>query len=767
MTTDSKGNGIKSWIDFVMSYPRTIIGFCILITILMGWNIPNIVMDPDIKSMLPQDQELIRSINDLEDIFGGSKLVILSLKSEDIFSEATLRKIQELCDEIEDIDVVDKVLSLTNSFEIKGTRDGFEVRDLIEEFPDTKAEREILRQKIIDNDLLYGNIVSEDFQRTSIITVMSLGNGDSRDKEIYQTFTDLKKKYEGPEEIHLAGLPLTRWEIVETMQSDMKALFPYGIALMLFLLIFCFRSWVGAFLPFAVVIMSIINTLGFMALLHMKYTFITILMPVMLIAIANDYSIHIISHYFEEYKIRKEKNKADIIKTTLLHLKTPVFLAGITTMVGFLSLQSHVLPPARQLGLLSSFGIALAFILSVTFVPAALKLLDYPTILKQNRNSGRMDAFLSRWGNFFIRHRQKYLIACALVIIIIATGIPKIVVDTNPMHYYKKTSEIRISNDIIDHYFGGSAQLSILAKGDIKDPEFLQKMNELTDYLEKDPTVTRTISIVDQLKKMNRAFHGDSIEYEVIPETREAVAQYLLLFSISGDEEDLSQFVDYDYKQAQILARVNETSSMSMRKLLQETREYVRGDLGDENFPAITGIVAVIGELVDMVVRGQMRSLILSIVLVSLICAFIFKSVIGGILSIIPLSGAVIIVFGLMGYVGIELNIATAMLSSIMIGVGIDYTIHFLYRFRFEVQSGSDASEAVIKTLSTSGKGIIYNALSVIVGFTVLLLSGFMPIYFFGFLIVFSITACLLGALTIMPALLVIIKPKFIFNKRS
>jgi len=750
-----------------MSYPRTIIGFCILMTVLMGWNIPNIVMDPDIKSMLPKDQEIIRSINELEDIFGGSELVILSLKSEDIFSKATLRKIQELCDEIEDLDVVDKVMSLTNSFEIKGTRDGFEVRDLIEEFPETEAEREILRQKVVDNDLLYGNIVSEDFQRTSIIAVLSLGNGDSRDEEIHQTFTNLKQKYEGPEEIHLAGLPLTRREIVETMQSDMKALFPYGIALMIFLLTFCFRSWVGAFLPFAVVIMSIINTLGFMALFHVKYTFITMLMPVMLIAIANDYSIHIISHYFEEYKIRKEKNKTDIIKTTLLHLKTPVFLAGITTMVGFLSLQSHVLPPARQLGLLSSFGIALAFILSVTFVPAALKLLDYPMVLKQNRNSGRMDAFLSRWGNFFIRHRRKYLIVCALVIIIIATGIPKIIVDTNPMHYYKKTSEIRISNDIIDHYFGGSAQLSILAKGDIKDPVFLQKMNELTDYLEKDPTVTRTISIVDQLKKMNRAFHGDSAKYEVLPETREAVAQYLLLFSISGDEEDLSQFVDYDYEQAQILARVNETSSMSLHKLLQDTREYVRDELGDENFPAITGIVAVIGELVDMVVRGQMRSLIISIVLVSMISAIIFRSVIGGILSIIPLSGAVIIVFGLMGYVGIELNIATAMLSSIMIGVGIDYTIHFLYRFRFEVQSGLGASEAVIKTLCTSGKGIIYNALSVIVGFTVLLLSGFLPIYFFGFLIVFSITACLLGALTIMPALLVIIKPKFIFNKRS
>jgi len=148
----------------------------------------------------------------------------------------------------------------------------------------------------------------------------------------------------------------------------------------------------------------------------------------------------------------------------------------------------------------------------------------------------------------------------------------------------------------------------------------------------------------------------------------------------------------------------------------------------------------------------------------------IFRSVIAGLLAIVPLFASIITVFGLMGYSGIELNIATAMLSSIMIGVGVDYTIHFLYRFRYEIQAGNTAHDAVIRTLTTSGKGIIYNALSVIIGFTVLMVSGFLPIYFFGFLIVFSISACLIGALTIMPALLVIIRPKFIFKnvqKRS
>lgn len=758
---------MKSLINLVMSYPRTVIAFCLFITVLMGWNIPDIVMDSDIKSMLPKDHQLIRSINEIEDIFGGSELIILSIKSDDIFSYATLSKIQQMSDEIENLPAVDRVMSLTNAFELKGTEDGFEVRDLIENLPESEREREILRQKVSADDLLYGNIVSRDFRRTSIITALSGTNGNISDETIYRLFTALKNKYEGPEEIHMAGLPLTRCETSRTMQSDMKRLLPLGIVLMIFLLVFSFKSWVGAFLPFAVVIMSIINTLGVMGLLGIKFSFISVLIPVMLIAIANDYSIHIIAHYYEEYNLSRTKDKNSILRKTLDHLQTPIFLAGITTVVGFLSLQSHLLPPARQLGLLASFGIILAFLLSVTFVPAALKLLDYPMILKQAGNSKGMNKILTGWGQFFIRHRKVYLTGSLIFIILIATGIPKIKVDTNPMHYFRKSSEIRVSNDIIDKYFGGSAQLNIKAEGDIKDPAFLHKMEKLVDYLENEPTVSRTISINDQLKKMNRAFHGDSLQYEVLPETRNAVAQYLLLFSISGDEDDLSQFVNYEYSQAQILVRVNETSSVSMLKLLEDTRQFIKTELGNDNFPVVTGFVAIVGELVDMVVRGQMRSLILSIVIVSTLCALIFRSIIGGLLSIVPLTGAIIVVFGLMGHLGIELNVATAMLSSIMIGVGIDYTIHFLYRFRSEVQSGATAQEAVLRTLTTSGKGIIYNALSVIVGFCVLMFSGFLPIYFFGFLIVFSIAACLLGALSVMPALLVIIKPKFIFNRRS
>jgi predicted RND superfamily exporter protein len=212
---------------------------------------------------------------------------------------------------------------------------------------------------------------------------------------------------------------------------------------------------------------------------------------------------------------------------------------------------------------------------------------------------------------------------------------------------------------------------------------------------------------------------------------------------------------------------VNDSGSKTSYKLYTDTKDYIAKHLGSENFPSVSGMAPLIGVLSKLVVDGQIRSLVLSIVAVFLIVAIAFRSAVAGLISIVPLSAAVLCLFGVMGYVGITLNMATALISSIMIGVGIDYTIHFIYRFRLEARKDGDAERAVLRTLTTSGKGIVYNAVSVIIGFMVLMLSGFEPIFFFGFLIVFSIIICLVGALTILPALLVSTKPAFIFGKRS
>jgi predicted RND superfamily exporter protein len=281
------------------------------------------------------------------------------------------------------------------------------------------------------------------------------------------------------------------------------------------------------------------------------------------------------------------------------------------------------------------------------------------------------------------------------------------------------------------------------------------------------PYIGKTISMVDHLKMMNKAMHEDDPAYYTIPETRDLVAQYLLLYSMSGDPEDFEEVVDYEYRKAHLTGRLTESGTREISEIVRKVEQYIERHFATGSPPSvesITGFSVLFSELVNLVVWGQVRSLLLSLLLVFLLGAFVFRSVIGGVFTVYPISISMLIIFGLMGYFDITLNVATAMLSSILIGVGVDYTIHFLYHYREEIQYyGLSPHKALEVTLTTTGKGIIYNALSVVVGFCVLMLSHFQPIYFFGWLLTFSIIACLIGALTLLPAAVLVFKPRFIF----
>ncbi|MCK5687794.1 MMPL family transporter, partial [Myxococcota bacterium] len=321
---------------------------------------------------------------------------------------------------------------------------------------------------------------------------------------------------------------------------------------------------------------------------------------------------------------------------------------------------------------------------------------------------------------------------------------------------------VHAANDLVNEEFGGSTGLSLVATGDIKSPEVLAQIEALQTKLDGMPSIGQTTSVVDVVKKMNRVMHDDRLEQEVIPQSRDAVAQYFLMYSLSGDPEDLDQLVDFPFENAQIMARISSTSTSEIAKVVEEVESIIKED-ANSPFTLVGGFGAILSEVVDAVITGQIWSLIFSFTVVVLMVGAIFLSPVAGLLAGLPLGLAIILLFGLMGLFKIELNATTAMLSSIMIGVGIDYTIHFLWRYKKEVHAGRDALEAVRSTMKTTGRGIVFNALSVIVGFTVLMFSAFLPVKYFGFLIVVSIGVCLVGALVLLPAILILTKPSFIF----
>ncbi len=387
--------------------------------------------------------------------------------------------------EIEMLENVDQVISITNVPDNSWHCDGFEVRELIEEFPTTESEIDSLKKRIMGIEMIYGTLASADFQKAGIIAYLKVPLMKIVTSRFIRFSTLLKINYAGPEQISHCRIAFDSSGGIGDDAADVKKLFPYGIILMIFLLVLTFHSWTGAFLPFTVVIMSIVFTVGLMVLFNIKMTIVEMMIPVMLIAIANSYSIQVITQYFVEYLKNPDAEKDSLIRLILSYLTTPVLLSGFTTLVGFLCLLSHVLPPAKNLGILCACGTTIAFIYSLTFIPAALKLLGFPVTLKTAGSRKRTSRFLQSWGQFFTRYHKPFLGLSLVAIIIVATGIRRIIVDTNPIAYWKKSSEIRQSNEVIDRNFGGSSTISVLATGDIKDPQFLKKIENLCTFLEK------------------------------------------------------------------------------------------------------------------------------------------------------------------------------------------------------------------------------------------------------------------------------------------
>ncbi|MFQ6606321.1 MAG: RND family transporter [Fidelibacterota bacterium] len=751
----------------VARYPKQLLGGILIVSLVFLWQIPRLQLDPSIKSLAPRDHPILKTMDEVDERFGGSAIIILAVQSDSLLTKSVLTKFAAFQDSLEAIELINSVTSIYTTSNIFSTGESFSVEPLLDVYSLNEGEMADLKTRLSQNEFVMGNLMSYDF-RTMAFVCRLRESFDYDEHALRDQIEHIVAVFSPFATIYYSGLPITRAEVTDNMRADLRNLMPYGFGLMILFLALSFRSWRGVLLPLLVVVISVIWTFGLMAALGLDLPFTGILIPVMLIAIANNYGIHIIAHYNEYLLLYPQDSKEAIIKRTIKRLVLPIFLAGLTTVIGFLSLLGHVLPKIREMGLFMSFGIFVAFAMSLLVIPAFLNIARRPAPRSHSERSWGMDRFLQGWGNFFIKYRLPFLWLLTAVMIGLAIGINRIVVDTNPDNYYDPKARIVVHDAAISKVFGGSTFISILIEGDVRKPETLRKIDQIARHLQKHPIVSRTLSIVEPIKKMHRAFHGGKPEYEVIPDDEDLIAQYLFLYSLTGNESDFDQFVDDidEPEYAQLLVRLRKVATSEVVEIVEDTYDYIRANFYDGGRIELTGPATLLAMMAKFIVQGQMVSLTISIIVVFIIMALVFRSLVGGLLGILPLLTAIITVFGLMGYLNIELNIATAMVSSIMIGVGVDYTVHFLWHLREHIREGMNMHDAIFTTLRISGKGIVFNAFSVIVGFAVLVLSVFQPVNFFGFLIIFSIFMCLFGALALLPSVVSWLEPKFLFKAK-
>ncbi len=505
----------------ILKHDSLIIIIIALITLFFAFQLPKIEIDNDIMTFLPDDNQSVIVNNKMEDIFGSSDsmIVAVKVKKENIFTSENINLINQMTEELAAVENVDEVTSFSNSDYIEGTSEGMVVEELIKEIPETESEIFNFKSKLLSWDFYKNNLYSNDFKASQILISLKDNVSAEQESQIYYDVKEITDRYEeGNLETHIAGTTAVNVLLGDKMIEDIKYLIPFIIVILFLALFLFFRKILPVILIMLTVSISTIWSVGLMAMLGIKMTLVSTVIPVLLLAVGSAYGIHILSHYYDylaEEGNPDLKRKQELVYKTVESMGKPVFLAGLTTVAGFGSLATSKIVPIKNFGLFTALGIFVAFMIAILMIPALLLIINRKSDDSTDQSYEEVEHFeklIVKLHNFYSQKSISLLLVIFLVVIISLVGMNKIVIDSPLINMFKEDTEIRQADNFINNNFAGSSILTVLVegneKGSLTDPEILKSMEEMQNYLvDNNQEVGKASSISTFIKRMNRVMH--------------------------------------------------------------------------------------------------------------------------------------------------------------------------------------------------------------------------------------------------------------------
>jgi predicted RND superfamily exporter protein len=766
---------------FVVQWPKLTVLLALLVTAFLGLKARQFRFDGSVENLYDQNDPNKKYDDEIRARFGSDDMGVIGIVAENIYTGATLEKIKRITAAVEKVDGVDHVESLTNVPDL--IADLGNPPPLISRTSMDPAALEALKHKIAANPI-YLNVVSRDGKGAAVLIFFKDQPGDD---EAAQKLRDDRLEAivageQGPERIYLTGMQHITVNLLKLMRRDLRTFMPLIFAVILAILAVCFRNARGVLLPLLSVACGAVWTLGIMVLTGAAITIGTLVLPVLLIVIGSTYSIYVIAQYEDE--ARKGGSAGEIVLRALARVTVPVTVAAFTTVVGFATLLVSRIATIRALGLYAAIGFVCLTAVVLTLMPAILTLLPAPRRVAAPQESSRLNVWLARIGYFDRQYRGRIMVAAALLVIPCIWGISRIRADANFIQYFRHSSPVRQANEIIGAKIGGTQNFDIIIdsgkKGGAMTFDLFQRINGLQAYLAGAPGVDQSLSIVDYCELLDRAIQnngtGGSIgsaegtststsrsgaanngpsDFLQHRERFDPVAQLVFVNQRqNGRANAFASVLDADESIARIVVRTRLSSSSDIMRLADAIRAY-----GKQHFPPDvsvrpTGSLILLNGAGDDIVRGQVTSLGFAIAMIFIVLWLLFLSVKVGLLSLLPNVLAILILFGVMGWAGITLNLGTSVIASIAIGIAVEDAIRYLARLSDETRTTDDQDQAILRTITTVGKPIIYASTALGLGFMVFLFSNFVPIQTFGFLTALTVVTALVNDLVLLPALL-------------
>lgn len=760
-------------INLSLNHPKMVVLVSLIITILLGLQIPKIKIDTDPENMLPADEEVRVFHDEVKEAFGLHDWLVLGIiREEGIFNQKSLGRVYRITEKIKGLDGVMEydIIAPSEVDDIFTTDEGIlRVETLLDEEPETQAQAEQVLVRIKDNPIFRNKLASDD--GTTVVVFVPLENKEVAD-EVANSIREIIAEEGGDEEYHIAGIPVAESTFGAEMFIQMAIYAPIAFVLIFLIMLYFFRKPVVVLSPMIVALMTVTWTMGLLIGLGYTVHIMSSMIPIFLIPIAVLDSIHILSEFHDRYARHGEMRQT--VVETMDELFVPMLFTSVTTVVGFSSLVLTPIPPVQVFGVFVAIGIAVAWILSITFNTSFAMLVPKKAIdnfgaTPEGRSVMRSAMHLIR--DTSMRYSKPIVILGATFMVISIVGLTRVVVNDNPVKWFKAGHPLRVADDVMSRHLAGTylTYLSVDAEeeGGLKDPEAMRYVESLQRNLGTHPNVGATTSVADIVKKVGEELKGDPSE-AIIPSSSEEIAQYLFLYEMSGgDPEDLFKFITPEAGRANIWVQMKKGENQAVSSVVRETRSFLENNPPPGLEVNWAGLPYINVVWQDKMVTGMGRALASSFVVVLIIMTILFRSFRLGLLSMVPLSATIALVYAFIGYIGKPYDMPIAVLSSLTLGLSIDFAIHFLQRTREAMREKGNFRAAMEEVFEIPARAITRNIMVISLGFVPMFFAHLVPYitvgaFFFAIMIISGFTT-----LFALPAILAFAGTGFLLGKDS
>ncbi len=722
--------------------------------------------------------------------FGHDDIVMVALQPADVFDSRFLVQLRTLHERLEEeVPHVDEVQSLINARRTRGEGDTLIVDELLEEWPEDEAALAELREAVLANSNYRDLFISSDGRTTAVI-VRAQAYESSEGAGLLAGFEDdAAVPEEEPEflssdsqrelvdavrsvvadtlpagiPVAVAGNPVVLASTQAYMFRDMGRFTALALVALASLLGLTLRRASGVVVPIVVVVLTLSSTIGMMAATGRPITFITQVIPSFVLAVGVGFSVHVLAIFFQRLDLGDEEHEA--IVHALRHSGPAIAMSAVTTAGGMFSFLASSLLPVRDLGIFIPFGVLLASTLALTLVPALLRLLRVrPRKLAEYSGVPPTERVLEACARFGVRHARAVTLACVPLLLFMLAGIPRISRDFNPIEWLPEDEPARVATDFIDRYMGGATNLELVIDARevnaLHDPPTLRRIEAIQRYVEivAGGQISKTMSLADVSKEIHQALNGGDPDRYAIPDTRLLLAQEMLLFESAGSD-DLEDFTDTGFQLARITLKGKQENTSRYSAFLEKHRpEFER--LANGRDVVMTGSMVIGTHIADLTVVTALRSYALAFTLITPLMILFIGRLRIGLVSIVPNLAPILMILGFMGWTGIPLDVFTVLVAGIALGLVVDDTLHILNGFRRDYLESGDVEQAIVKTMRTTGRALLFTTLGLTTAFAIYGFSGALSIKNFGLLTALAIALAFVFDLFLSPALLALVYGK-------